>query len=47
MAEDCKRLIHLSDSAHRNYEGPVECPNCGAVMEVEIRDGKVILLKHS
>ena len=43
--EKCKRVIHLDDSSHWNFKGRVKCLHCGSVMEVEIKDGKIVSLR--
>jgi len=35
-------MLHLDDATYWNYKGRVKCEKCGAEIEIEIKDGKVV-----
>jgi len=45
LDDKCRRVVHLDDSSYWNYKGRVKCKNCGAEMEVEIKNGEIISCK--
>jgi hypothetical protein len=42
LREGCRRLIHLDNPSYWNFKGKVTCPSCGAVAEIEVRDGRIL-----
>ncbi len=40
----CREGINLGNS-HNNYEGEIECKNCGETFEVKTKDRKLIKIK--
>ena len=47
LNERCRRVIHLGDRTHRDFKGKVKCLKCGAVMEIEIENSKLVASKKS
>jgi len=41
LDEKCRRVIHLENHKHWNYEGKVKCSRCGAEIDVTIKDGEL------
>lgn len=41
LGEKCRKIIHLDDHKHWNYEGAVVCQRCRTEIKVEIDDGVV------
>lgn len=47
LNENCRRVIHLNNQQKWNFKGKLRCVKCGAVMEVEIVNGKLKSSKKS
>ncbi len=42
LEENCRRVIHLDNHKHWNFEGKIKCQKCGTEMEAKIENGQLI-----
>lgn len=47
LNENCRKIIHVDSQEKWNFKGKLRCVKCGAVMEVEIVNGKMKSSKKS
>jgi hypothetical protein len=38
---NCRRILHLDNFLHWNYDGEISCPNCECVFMLTVKDGQV------
>ena len=41
----CRKIVHLDSQKHWNFKGKVKCEKCGEIVEIEIKNGKLISSK--
>jgi hypothetical protein len=39
LNEDCRKVIHLDDQTHWDFEDTVKCMKCGQEIDVVVKDG--------
>jgi hypothetical protein len=39
---DCRRMLHLDNFSHWNYDGEITCPSCESTFMLIVKDGQVI-----
>lgn len=37
----CGNMITIDDRAYEDFEGPIKCNACAAILKVSIKDGKL------
>jgi hypothetical protein len=38
---NCRRVLHLDNFSHWNYDGEITCPNCECIFMLTVKDGQV------